>query len=302
MLKNHNISDVVEVFLDDLARIRRYSDNTVKSYRRDLYDFTAFCSERGKNDLKTIDARLLKNYLIELGEKKLNASSVARKLSTLRHFFKYSFTNNIIESNPAAMVKNPKVKRPLPETITQEQYKQIISLIEKEETKKKKYSPQLVKAVFELLYGCSLRVSEVCNLKRGDVDLKAERLRVRGKGNKIRYVPVGEKSRQVLIEYIETQPDRTAADFFLISKEGKKLYPELIYRFTRNFIGKVSEIQKRGPHSLRHSSATHMLDSGADITAIKEILGHENLSTTQIYTHVSIEQLKNIYKKSHPKS
>jgi len=162
--------------------------------------------------------------------------------------------------------------------------------------------PFLVIAIFELLYGCSLRVSELCELKVGDLDFKRGTLRVFGKGSKVRIVPIGDKSIEIIEAYLNFNPRKNMKSPLITLKNGKKLYPKFVYRIVNKYLGKVTDIKKKSPHILRHSSATHMLDRGADLRAVKEILGHENLSTTQIYTHVSIERLKEAYKKSHPKS
>ena len=145
-------------------------------------------------------------------------------------------------------------------------------------------------------------MSEVCNLKAGDVDLEKATVRVLGKGSKTRIVPIGEQSKKNLAEYLKLFPVENYSETFLRNKSGKKLYEKYIYRIVNKYLSKVTDIRKKSPHILRHSSATHMLDKGADLRAVKEILGHENLKTTQIYTHVSIERLKKSYKKSHPKS
>jgi site-specific recombinase XerD len=159
-----------------------------------------------------------------------------------------------------------------------------------------------VKVIFELLYGSALRVSELCNLNRADIDLERKTLRVTGKGNKIRIVPIGEKSIETLSNYLSKFPIKSLNEPLIETKKGGRIYPRLVHRIVNKYLALVTDIKKKSPHVLRHSAATHMLDNGADIMAVKEILGHENLSTTQIYTHVSIERLKSTYKKSHPKS
>jgi site-specific recombinase XerD len=151
-------------------------------------------------------------------------------------------------------------------------------------------------------YGCALRVSELCNLNYGDLDLKRKTLRVKGKGSKVRIVPVGDKSIEIIKKYLQKNNYLNNNDPLIKTRGGKRIYPRLVQRLTNKYLSKVSDIKKKSPHVLRHSAATHMLDNGADLRAVKEILGHENLSTTQIYTHVSVERLKSTYKKSHPKS
>jgi integrase/recombinase XerC len=160
----------------------------------------------------------------------------------------------------------------------------------------------LVKIIFEILYGCALRVSELCNIKYSDLDVAKSQIRVLGKGNKTRVVPIGEKSLVVLKEYLDLNPVNSHSDYLIRNKNNQKIYPRFVHRIVNKYLSLVTDIKKKSPHVLRHSAATHMLDNGADLMAVKDILGHENLSTTQIYTHVSIERLKSTYKKSHPKS
>jgi site-specific recombinase XerD len=234
---------------------------------------------------------------MHLNEKDLEKITIVRKLSSLRGLFKFAFKEDLIKNNPTSQVKNPRTSKKLPEIASAENILKTFELADEADV-----NPLLIKVIFELLYGCSLRVSEVCNLKAGDVDLEKGLLRVLGKGSKTRIVPIGELSKKNLAEYLNTFPVKNYSDTFVRNKSDKKLYEKYVYRIVNKYLSKVTDIRKKSPHILRHSSATHMLDKGADLRAVKEILGHENLKTTQIYTHVSIERLKESYKKSHPKS
>lgn len=292
-----NIDQIVEGYLIYLRNIRRYSPNTIKSYKADLYEFINYCKESDKNDVKLINERFIKSYLMNLSEKNIEKISIVRKLSSLRGLFRFAFRENIIKQNPTSQLRNPKTSQKLPEITSAENILKTFQLADEVED-----NPLLVRVIFELLYGCSLRVSELCNLKVGDINLDNGSLRVLGKGSKTRIVPIGQKSIKNLADYLNSFPTKSYSEPFLKNKAGKKLYEKYIYRVVNRYLSKVTDIKKKSPHILRHSSATHMLDSGADLTAVKEILGHENLRTTQIYTHVSIERLKQSYKKSHPKS
>lgn len=292
-----NIDQVVEGYIIYLRNIRRYSPNTIKSYKTDLSEFIVYCAECNKLDVSLLNERLIKSYLMHLSERDLEKISIVRKLSSLRGLFRFAFKEDLIKNNPTSQVKNPRTSKKLPEITSAENILKTFELADAEAG-----NPLLIKVIFELLYGCSLRVSEVCNLKAGDVDLEKGLLRVLGKGSKTRIVPIGEQSKINLAEYLNTFPVKNYSDTFVRSKSGKKLYEKYIYRIVNKYLSKVTDIRKKSPHILRHSSATHMLDKGADLRAVKEILGHENLKTTQIYTHVSIERLKQSYKKSHPKS
>lgn len=299
-MKSVFISEIVKQFLDNLENIKRYSPNTVKAYKKDLEQFTAFCTLHNKEKINEISERFIKSFLGalnngEIDNKEVEKISIVRKLTAVRVFFKYAFINDYLESNPASALPNPKVKRKLPEIISSDDFIQL------QENNSCLNDSKLVKALLEVLYGCALRVSEVCRLNFEDVDLVQKTIRVFGKGSKMRIVPIGEISLQVLNEYAVDKKYIKSGPFFTNSK-GKRVYERMVYQIVRDNLGKVTDIKKKSPHILRHSAATHMLDRGADLRAVKEILGHENLSTTQIYTHVSIERLKTAYKNAHPKS
>jgi len=291
------IDQIVDGYLIYLRNIRRYSANTIKSYKSDLADFSNYCTHNNKSEITSINERFIKTYLMNLSERKIEKVSIVRKLSSLRGLFSFAFKEDLIKQNPVSQVKNPRTMKKLPEITSVDNILKTFELAEEMEE-----NPALVKVIFELLYGCSLRVSEVCNLKAVDVDLDKGTIRVLGKGSKTRIVPFGEESRKNFREYLDSFQIDVYSDPFLKNKSGKKLYEKYVYRIVNKYLSKVTDIRKKSPHILRHSSATHMLDKGADLRAVKEILGHENLKTTQIYTHVSIERLKQSYKKSHPKS
>jgi site-specific recombinase XerD len=291
------IKDLIEKYLSEIKNIRRYSDNTIKSYRTDLVEFLTFCNEKQKNELSEINERFIKSYLMILSEKDLDKKTIARKLAAIRSAFKYAFQNDLIDDNPLSFISNPKSNRKLPEVVSTNLILEIYKLADESDE-----NPELVKVVFEMLYGCALRVSELCDLKYSHIEMTKAQGRVIGKGNKMRIVPIGEKSLLILNEYLSKNPINSYNDYLIRTKNNDKLYPRLVHRMINKYLTKVSDIKKKSPHILRHSAATHMLDNGADLRAVKEILGHENLSTTQIYTHVSIERLKSTYKKSHPKS
>jgi site-specific recombinase XerD len=291
------IKELIEKYLSEIKNIRRYSDNTIKSYRTDLNEFLAFCNEKQKNELSGINERFIKSYLMILSEKDLDKKTIARKLAAIRSAFKYAFQNDLMADNPLSFISNPKSNRKLPEVVSTNLILEIYKLADESDE-----NPELIKVVFEMLYGCALRVSELCDLKYSNIEMKKAQIRVIGKGNKMRIVPIGEKSLLTLNEYLSKFPVNSYKDYLIRTKNNDKLYPRLVHRMINKYLTKVSDIKKKSPHILRHSAATHMLDNGADLRAVKEILGHENLSTTQIYTHVSIERLKSTYKKSHPKS
>ncbi len=291
------ISRLAKEYLEDIKNIKRYSPNTVKSYSEDLGNFLNYCDEYSKVNIADISEKFVKTFLMTLNEKELDKKSISRKLATIRGMFKYAYLQSYIETNPLILISNPKANRKLPEVASTDSIMEIYKLADENDK-----DPKLVKVVIELLYGCALRVSELCNLNFIDLDLKEKTIKVLGKGNKTRIVPVGDKSLEIINEYLRNKNNIKSTMALLTNSEGKRIYPRLVHRMVAKYLGKVTDIKRKSPHVLRHSAATHMLDKGADLRAVKEILGHENLSTTQIYTHVSIERLKSTYKKAHPKS
>ena len=284
-------------YLEDIKNIKRYSPNTVKSYTEDLKSFLDYCKGSSKIELGGISEKFIKSFLMSLNEKGLDTKSISRKLASIRGMFKYAYLQNYIETNPVILISNPKTKRKLPEVASTDSILEIYNLADENDV-----DPKLVKAIFELLYGCALRVSELCKLNFIDLDQKEKTIKILGKGNKMRIVPVGDKSLKIIKEYLNNKSNIKSNSALLTNKKGKRIYPRQVHRIVKKYLGKVTDLKRKSPHVLRHSAATHMLDNGADLRAVKEILGHENLSTTQIYTHVSIERLKSTYKKAHPKS
>ncbi len=294
---DNSIENICKIYLHEITDIKRYSQNTSKSYMEDLSEFISYCNKNNKNNITAVTDKFIRTYIMFLSEKGLSKTSISRKLSSLRSLFKFAFNNDIIKSNPLSFIKNPKTKRKLPEIISLDNILEIYKLADEADE-----NPLLIKAIFEILYSCAIRVSELCALNLGDVDFEKETIKVLGKGNKYRIVPIGQKSISVLKEYLSENKPKNFNDPLLTNKKMKRIYPRYVYNIVNKYISKVSDIKKKSPHVLRHSAATHMLDRGADLRSVKEILGHSNLSTTQIYTHVSVERLKTAYKKAHPKS
>ena len=291
------IANLINSYLDYTESVKRYSPQTVNAYRNDLNQFKEFFNSLNKSGPDDLTEKFIKKYLMKLSENGLDTRSISRKLSSIRGLMRYAFHNEIIDSNPVRYIKNPRSNKKLPEITTTESILKIYDLAAEAEDE-----PERVKIIFELLYGCALRVSELCGLNFGDIDVNNRTLRVKGKGSKIRIVPVGQKSIGIVEEYFKITNHDNNNEPLIKTTGGNRIYPRFVYRIINKYLSKVTDIKKKSPHVLRHSAATHMLDRGADLRAVKEFLGHENLSTTQIYTHVSVERLKSTYKKSHPKS
>ncbi|MEK7670996.1 MAG: tyrosine recombinase, partial [Bacteroidota bacterium] len=255
--------------------------------------------------LRKVDHVTIRLFLYHLVEQEFSRRSIARKLACLKSFFRYLYKNKVIETNPAANVQSPKLEKLLPTVLSEEA---VTALMEQADTS----TPEGLRdqAILEMFYGTGIRLSELINLSWQDVDFADATLKVTGKGSKQRIVPLGRKAKQSLRNYSSSRDsvldegycDETNGSAVFITKRGKRLSPKSVNVLMNRYIGKVSEIKKKSPHVLRHSFATHLLDRGADLLAVKELLGHESLSTTQIYTHVSVERLKKIYAQAHPKA
>ncbi len=293
-------------YLDELQKIKRFSINTVRAYRNDLLQFTEFCNSLNKFELREVNIKILRRYLMHLAEQKLTTASISRKLSAIRSMFDFAVQENMLEENSAANLASPKIKRKLPEIFSFNEYELIIKKISENQPAIEKTrnlnNTYLVKAIFEVLYSTAIRVSELCGLNIKDVDFSNRTIKVLGKGSKERIVPIGNISLRYLSEYLKTRKSYNYESPMFITSAGKRISARLVHRIVNKYMSQVVDLHKNSPHILRHSAATHMLDNGADLLAVKEILGHENLSTTQIYTHVSVDRLKKIYKQAHPKS
>lgn len=296
------VEGVVSEYIEYCRTVLRYSDNTILSYQTDLNNFSEYCLMVSKTDMSTHSERTVLGFLAHLNSLKRGKKTIARYLSSLRQLYKYAIQHDFINLNPVKNVHNPKTPKTLPDLLSVEEMQQLLDSINKSLDSYTDFRKLLVASTFELLYGCSLRVSEVCSAALHDFSPQEKTLRIKGKGSKTRIVPVGDKSLRILNDYLKVRPKNNSNPALLIEEDGKSLYPRKIHRWTTKLISSVSSIRKKSPHILRHSSATHMLDNGAALPAIKEILGHSNLKTTQIYTQVSIERLKKVHKQSHPKS
>lgn len=295
---NQNLREVFDYFAKSLS-VAILSKNTIKAYQKDLKEFIKFCQDNGKDSLDLISRNFIRYYLKSLVEEKKKNSTIARKLSSLRVFFDFCVKNLYIPKNPLKGIAAPKKEKKLPKILSQDDILTVIEKLNGDEifNKTKKL------ALIELLYGCGLRISEAASLNIGDIDFNEKIIRVKGKGGKIRIVPLGEAAEHALRNLL-CEENKKLSDYnepVFTGTRKKRLNPRALYELVRESLNLI-ESEKKNPHMLRHSFATHMMDNGADLLAVKELLGHSNLSTTQIYTRVSIERLKSAYKKAHPKS
>ena len=292
----------IEIFLDFLKFEKRYSELTVRSYSNDLSQFSAFCMEELRlNDTSLANYNHIRSWIISLLEHGMSPITVRRKISSLRSYFRFLLKQGSVEVNPMTKVISPKSKKVLPGFIEQEPMNILLDQFDFGDG----FIGARDKLIIELLYVTGIRRAELVSLKLNDVQLSNLVVKVIGKRNKERVVPISKEFAHTLKAYIalraESFPEIQYESFFLTSK-GAPIYPEMVYRLVSKYLRFVTTFEKKGPHTLRHTFATHMLNNGADINAIKELLGHANLSATQIYTHNTFEKLKQIYKQAHPRA
>lgn len=282
----------IEKFLRYLEIERNYSPHTLLNYKLDLYDFKKFL---GAQALEGVDYLVLRKYLATLKEENLASPTVGRRLSTLRSFFKFLTREGYIKSNPTLSLSSPKREKRLPSFMTEEEVSRLI-----ESSSPGNETGMRDRAILETFYSTGIRISELVGLDIEDMDFISGILKVRGKGKKERIVPIGDKAITALRHYLEGKKKQTAAVF--LNKKGKRITDRGVRNIVRKYITLAGIKQKTSAHTFRHSFATHLLDRGADLRSVQELLGHASLSTTQIYTHLTTEKLKTVYDKAHPRA
>ena len=293
-------NDLLDDYILYLQSVKKVSDHTLRAYSEDIVSFFNFLKRFSQDyELKYIDRFMVRSYLSQLHIQNLSRSTIARKLSSLKSFFKYLVKNKIIRTNPFAGVKAP-TERKLPIFLTREEVNALV------ESPQGSSALQLRdRAIFETLYSTGIRISELVGMNERDTDLIGEVVKVRGKGKKERFVPLGSCAVEALTEYIRCpgrmlkRRDRQAV---FLNRFGKRITSRSVRRVFDKYIKRLALKTKATPHTLRHTFATHLLDAGADLRDIQELLGHKQLATTTIYTHVSTTKLKEVYKKAHPRS
>ena len=300
---------LIEKYLKYLSVERNASKHTIISYENDLRSFLNFTANTEEIDIDKVDVNAITRlsirlWLGDLSEQGLAKTSIARKVAALRSFFKYCFKREYITKNPAHLLVVPKKEQTLPKTATVEDIERMMEAVNIETVQGLQN-----RAILELFYGTGMRLSELTGLNITDIDLKQNQVIVNGKGNKQRIIPLGKTVSAILKEFLEKRSelygDRTDSDAkksLFIAASGQRMYDRAVRYMVEKYLKKTSEVTQKSPHVLRHSFATHMLDNGADIRIIKEFLGHANLAATQVYTHTSIERLKNVYEQAHPRA
>ena len=286
-----------EKFINYLSSEKRFSVHTITSYSNDVNQFFLFLSEEYKitSELSEVNFQIVRSWIASLLEKGVAPRSVNRKISTLKTFFKFLIREGVIQESPMLKVVAPKSKKRLPLFVEEDQIESLLNGVEFDDG----FIGERDKLIIELFYVTGIRLSELINIKISDLNFDNNLVKVLGKRNKERLIPLSARIVKELQFFIE----KYKIDNYLFTNlGGTKVYTKLVYRIVNKYIGKISSINKKSPHILRHTFATHMLNNGADINAIKELLGHANLSATQVYTHNTIEKLKSVYKQAHPRA
>ena len=292
---------LIDSFLEYLRLERNYSERTIVSYETDLREFEEYFQEVDAGlDFKKIDADIVRRWMVHLMDEGRAATSVNRKLSTLRSFYRFLLRRKEVVINPMLKVVGPKKKKPLPFFVREKDMDRLLD----ESLFEEGFEGCRDRLILEMFYATGMRLSELIGLDDADVDLSARLIKVTGKRNKQRLIPFGDEMEEDLLIYIkvrnEALPEGTKA--FFVRKNGMRMYPLQVYRLVRKSLSKVVTLKKRSPHVLRHTFATAMLNGKAEMRAVKELLGHESLVTTEVYTHTTFEELKKVYELAHPRA
>ena len=292
---------MTEKFLQYIQYEKNYSSCTVLSYRKDLEQFTQFVAERGlTDDIAHATTEHIRLWLMTMRDAKCKATTINRRLSTLRSFYKFLLRQNAIEVDPTARIVAAKTPKKIPTFFSEKDLDNLLDMSENVTT----FEACRNETIIETFYQTGMRLAELISLKDSDIDFDRNTIRIFGKRRKERIVPFGEDLREKLKNYIalrDREVERTTPYLYIL-QSGKQMYAKAVYRIVTEAMGQVSTQEKRSPHVLRHTFATAMLNHGADINAVKELLGHANLAATQIYTHTTFEELKKIYKQAHPRA
>jgi integrase/recombinase XerC len=293
---------IIQPFLNYLKFEKRYSRHTIISYQNDLTAFLDYLiSTYGSYDVSTLTHLYVRSWLASLKDAGMTAKTINRKISTLKSFFKHAMKNGVVKQSPMAKIIAPKNEKRLPVYVEANNMSTLLTHVAFTEDLQGKTERLLL----FLFYYTGMRLSELIGLKHSSINFSLSQVKVLGKGNKERIIPVNEHLLSEIKEYIHAKKaleNVKMDDALLVTGEGKKLSPRRVYDIVHRYLSLVTTVEKRSPHVLRHTFATHLMNNGADLNSIKELLGHSSLAATQVYTHNSIEKLKEVYQKAHPKA
>lgn len=293
------MKDNIEKFLKYLKYEKNYSEHTIIGYENHINLFYEFIKSKGIDNYKTVDYSIIRNYINYLYKMKYSSKSICNHISSLRTFFKYLKNENIINSNPMTLIENPKLEKKLPKFLYYEDIEKILNV---PDTNTDEGIRNLL--ILELLYVTGIRVSELVNIKLEDINYSERKIKITGKGNKQRYVLYGTRCEELLNNYLKIRTNflKDNNEYLLLGKMGKKINDRIVRVIISDISLKAGIKIKISPHTFRHTFATHMLNEGADLRSVQELLGHENLSTTTIYTHLTNERLRSVYLHTHPRA
>lgn len=293
---------MINQFLNYLRYERNASPQTVLTYEESLREFESYLSFRDEGlSLGKVDTDLIRDWMENLMDKGNNASTINKKLSALRSFYRYALKRKLVDADPAHCITGPKKSKPLPQFLRESEMDNLLDVIEWGDN----YKDVRARTILLLFYEAGLRRSELTGLNDADVDFEARQLKVTGKRNKQRVIPFGEELSQVLSHYVTIRDEQVArkeAGALFLSDKGERMTGDQVYTIVHKYLSVVTSLKKRSPHVLRHTFATAMLNNGAGLESIKNLLGHESVSTTEIYAHTTFEQLKRVYKEAHPRA
>lgn len=287
----------VDDFLNYIAKEKRYSQHTIKGYKTDLIEFSDYTHRYFDLSIECANHRVVRSWFAQMIEDGFKPRTIHRKSSSLKSFYKFLMVRGLLEKSPMDLVPLPKMDKKLPKFVEEKSLDVLLNELEFPDN----FEGKRDKLILDLFYQTGIRQSELIGLALNDVDFTQQQIKVLGKRNKERIIPVSPNLLETISEYVSYRKTHSVVNLLLTSG-GKKLYPKLVYNIVNKYLSKVTTLSQRSPHVLRHSFATHMLNNGAELNSIKELLGHVNLSATQVYTHNSMEKIKSIYKQAHPRA
>ena len=292
---------MVDSFLNYLKYEKRFSPHTVQSYQNDLSQFSLYLKEQFDEEPARATYPLIRSWIVQLSELELDPRSINRKIASLRSFYKFLLRQSTLEKDPMVKVKVLKIRKKLPHFVQEAEMNVVLDQQPFEDN----LAGWRERLVLELLYGTGMRLTELINLRDNQINLHEQTIRVLGKRNKERVIPFSDSLVTVITNYRKVRNKDVAQNdlgLLIVNDHGGKCYPMMIYRLVRKHLGAHTSVEKRSPHVLRHSYATHLLNKGAEINAVKDLLGHSSLAATQVYTHNSMEKLKKVFDQAHPKA
>lgn len=293
---------MIDSFLRYISFEKRYSQHTVKSYQNDLNQFEQYAQQQFNiSSLSDATQLMIRSWVLSLMDEGTSARTVNRKIASLRSFYKFLLKREATTKDPTQKIKSLKVKKELPGFANEEEFSTFLDRLVFEDS----FEGKTEQIILELLYGTGIRLSELLGLKVSDFKSSESTIKVLGKRNKERIIPVSERLNELLKNLIAEKNHVFSHDqnsYLIVNKNGGQAYPMMIYRIVRKYLNQVPSLDKKSPHALRHTFATHLLDKGADLNAVKDLLGHSSLAATQVYTHNSLEKLKSVFDQAHPKA